>query len=37
MQTGFKRETVTYDHYSNAGNKGDMWQHVVLLSAVRNA
>jgi 23S rRNA A2030 N6-methylase RlmJ len=35
MQTKCKRETVTYDHYSNAGNKGDVWKHVILLSAVR--
>jgi 23S rRNA A2030 N6-methylase RlmJ len=28
-------KTVTYDHYNNAGNKGDVWKHVILLSAVR--
>ncbi|MBN2515500.1 MAG: 23S rRNA (adenine(2030)-N(6))-methyltransferase RlmJ [Deltaproteobacteria bacterium] len=27
---------MTYDHYCNAGNKGDVWKHVILLSAVRN-
>jgi 23S rRNA A2030 N6-methylase RlmJ len=36
MQPGFTRKTVTYDHYSNAGNKGDVWKHVILLCAVRN-
>ena len=36
MQPGFEREIMIYNHNNYAGNKGDVWKHVILLSAVRN-